>query len=101
MAPLIVDDSPIVDGSGDAFDISEKFDHPSGTRYVSDLHNPAGKPLSIKKAVCCVFPRSWSPHPHVLMHARTRCLHAKYLPGFFLYDKLVAFVLFLELCIRV
>ena len=55
MARLIVDDSPIVDPYGESFDLAEDFDAPSGTRYVTDLHNPAGKPSSMTKAVSAVF----------------------------------------------
>jgi hypothetical protein len=46
MPELVVDDTPILGDQGDIFEIDEDFDPPAGssTRYVSDIHNPKGKP---------------------------------------------------------
>ena len=44
MPQLIVDDTPITDDKGDVFELDDDFEAPGGTRYVSDIHNPKGKP---------------------------------------------------------
>ena len=49
MPALIVDDTPITDGRGGVFELDDGFDAPDGSRYVSDIHNPMGKP---QKRVC-------------------------------------------------
>jgi hypothetical protein len=44
MPGLIVDDTAILDDQGDPFGLDDDFEAPDDTRYVSDIHNPRGKP---------------------------------------------------------
>lgn len=57
LAGLIEDDTAIMDDSGDAFGLDDDFEAPDDTRYVSDIHNPRGKP---QKMVCAWTRRSRS-----------------------------------------
>lgn len=62
MPELIVDDMPITDDQGDIFELDEDFDGSGVSRYVSDIHNPKGKPQSrareVRRALApCVYGR--------------------------------------------